>query len=100
MSPIAEKWMECRQPNCAATLLFRGTAEQRIELAERGDLEGICPIHGNQPVPWALQMEFAQATAQPASAENVPARRAADRRKPPHRCVIKSTRTNTNTACA
>jgi hypothetical protein len=98
MSPIAEKWKKCQQPNCAATLLFTGTTEQRIELAERGDLEGICPIHGNQPIPWALQMEFAQATAQPALAETLAARRAADRRKPPHRCVIKSA--NTNTACA
>ncbi|MCU1324876.1 MAG: hypothetical protein JWN34_246 [Bryobacterales bacterium] len=32
-----------------------------MALAERGELNGLCPAHGNQTIPWALQTEIAEA---------------------------------------
>jgi hypothetical protein len=106
LTTIAEKWTKCLQPGCAHTLEFEAAREERIALADRGDLQGLCPVHSWQEIPWAMQVEIAEALPDaparfPAIVdaplpERMPVQSArlrgasalsAARRKPPHRCV-------------
>jgi hypothetical protein len=85
MSALKERWARCQQPNCASILFFDSTRAHCIALAEKGELVGLCPTHGNQTIPWALQTEIADAIPEATVSrtfENLqPKRRAAGNRR-------------------